>query len=71
MEEHLADPSFGLKQFSEGMNMTRKQFHRKLKALTNHTPTELIRTTRINRAAKLLEKVAGTVGEVAFMAGFN
>lgn len=71
MEEHMADLSFGVDQFSEEMNMSRIQFHRKLKAVTNHTPGELIRTTRIKRAAELLEKGAGTVGEVALMVGFN
>jgi AraC-like DNA-binding protein len=71
LEEHMPDLSFGVDQFSEEMNMSRIQFHRKLKALTNHTPAELIRTTRIKRAAELLEKGAGSVGEVAFMVGFN
>ena len=71
IEEHMSDLSFGVDQFSEELNMSRIQFHRKLKALTNHTPAELIRTTRIKRAAELLEKGAGTVGEIALMVGFN
>ena len=37
--------------------MIRIQFHRKLIALTNHTPAEVIRTTRIKRAAELLGNV--------------
>jgi signal transduction histidine kinase/ligand-binding sensor domain-containing protein/DNA-binding NarL/FixJ family response regulator len=71
MEEHMNDLMFGVEQFSEEVNMSRSQFHRKLKALTNHTPAELIRSTRIKRAAELLEKGAGSVGEVALMVGFN
>lgn len=71
IEDHMDDLTFGVDQFSEEMNMSRSQFHRKLKALINHTPAEFIRTTRIKRAAELLEKGAGTVGEVALMVGFN
>jgi AraC-like DNA-binding protein len=51
--------------------MSRSQLHRKLKALTNQSPNQIIRGMRLLRAKELLEKKAGNASEVAFMVGFS
>jgi signal transduction histidine kinase/ligand-binding sensor domain-containing protein/DNA-binding response OmpR family regulator len=71
MEEHMTDFSFGVEVFGESLNMSKMQLYRKLKALTDYTPSEFIRTMRMKRAAELLEKGAGNIGEVAYMVGYQ
>jgi AraC-like DNA-binding protein len=53
------------------MNMSRMQLHRKLKALTDHSPGEFIRVIRLRRAAALLKEKAGNIAEVAYDVGFT
>jgi len=71
VEEHMGDSDFDVGQFQEEMLMSRMQLFRKLKALTNHTPSEFIRNLRLKRAAKLIEKEFGNMAEVCYEVGFN
>jgi signal transduction histidine kinase/ligand-binding sensor domain-containing protein/DNA-binding response OmpR family regulator len=71
VEQHLADPDFDVEVFSRETGLSRVQLHRKLKALTDQSPGELIRTFRLRRAACLLARQHGNVSEVAFAVGFN
>jgi AraC-like DNA-binding protein len=47
------------------------QLYRKLKALTDQSPSEFIRTIRLKRAAALLGAKSGTITEIAYEVGFN
>ncbi|CAN5921824.1 hypothetical protein BH24BAC1_BH24BAC1_40630 [soil metagenome] len=71
VEQHLADPAFDVDVFSWETGMSRVHLHRKLKALTDQSPGELIRTFRLKRAASLLEQQHDNISEVAFAVGFN
>jgi transcriptional regulator GlxA family with amidase domain len=51
--------------------MSRSGLNIKLKALTNQSTHEFIRTIRLKRAAQLLKKAVGSVAEVAYSVGFN
>ena len=51
--------------------MSRMQLFRKLKALTDQTPSEFIRTIRLKRAAQLIKKKFGNVAEITYEVGFN
>jgi AraC-like DNA-binding protein len=51
--------------------MSTAQLYRKIKALTNFKPVDLIRHIRLERAAYLLRQQAGNVAEVAYQVGFN
>jgi transcriptional regulator GlxA family with amidase domain len=53
------------------MGMSRMQLFRKLKALVNQTPGELIRNLRLQRAAHLIKQNYGNVSEVTYEVGFN
>ncbi|MFC2101737.1 two-component regulator propeller domain-containing protein [Bacteroidota bacterium] len=71
VEENLSDFDFTVEKFGQEMAVSRVQLHRKLKALTAHSATEVIRTIRLEHAADLLKKGSGNVTEVAYDVGFN
>jgi AraC-like DNA-binding protein len=59
IERHMADEEFGVETLASDVAMSRAQLHRKLKALTNQSPNELIRSFRLHRAADLIAQDAG------------
>ena len=67
----LDDESFNVDQLSDDMGVSRTQLHRKLKALVNQSPGDLIRVARLQRALDLLTRNVATVSEVAYMVGFG
>lgn len=71
IEEHMADNTFGIEEFGREVGMSKTQLFRKLKALTNHSPGDFIRSMRLKRAAELLTQGAGSIGEIAFLVGFQ
>lgn len=52
------------------MGLGQSQFTRKIKALTNFTPVEIIRDVRVKLARKLLTTTDKTVSEIAYEVGF-
>ncbi len=71
IEEQLGEEEFGVESLSRALHMSRRQVHRKIKAISGETPTDLIRRVRLQRARQLLEQKAGTVSEIAFQVGFG
>ncbi len=67
----MDDESLSVESLAREVNMSRSQLHRKITALTDKTPTALLRSIRLQRARQLLEKKAGNTTEVAFMVGFS
>ena len=50
--------------------LSRTQLFRKCKALTEVSPVELLRNTRLQKAQQLLAEGKGSIAEVAFSVGF-
>ncbi len=71
LEENYWDSDFGVPKMQEAMAMSKTQLHRKLKALTNEAPGELLRNFRLKRAAQLLSQKADSVTQIAYKVGFN
>jgi transcriptional regulator GlxA family with amidase domain len=71
IEDNLGDFDFDVTAMTVEIGMSRMQLFRKLKALTNQTPSEFIRTIRLKRAAQLLKKNFGNVAEITYEVGFN
>ncbi len=71
LEENISNPDLGVEEIADQMGMSRVQVYRKIKALTNYSPVEIMRTTRLKRAAKLLSTTEKTVSEVAYEVGFS
>lgn len=68
---HISESEFGVETLAHEIFLSRTQLQRKLKAITNMTPSDFIRQLRLQRAKELLEKNAGTVAEIADQVGFN
>lgn len=71
IEERMNDPDFDVECLGREVGFSRSQLHRKLRALTHQSPTLLIRSIRLQRAAELLKQDAGSVAEVAYRVGFS
>ncbi|HEX8529465.1 MAG TPA: ATP-binding protein, partial [Cytophagales bacterium] len=71
IEAHLDDEQYSVERLGEDVGLSRAQLHRKLKALTNQTPGDLMRIIRLEQALALLKANVGTVAEVAYRVGFG
>ncbi len=71
VNNNLSDTDFDVNMFSSEMALSRTQLHRKIKALTDKTTSEFIRTIRLNKAAEMLRQKTDTVTQIAYETGFN
>lgn len=71
IESCFSDTDFTVGQLEYELGMSHMQLYRKLKALTNQSANEFIRTVRLNKAAHLLHTTSLNVSEVAYQVGFN
>ena len=71
VEKHHVHPGFSVDAFSENLNMSRMQLHRKLKALTGESPGEFLRRFRLERAKQLLSVRGAHISDVCFQVGYN
>ena len=71
IEGHMSDPDLSVEKLSDMMAMSRIHLHRKLKALTDQSASQFIRTIRLKRAKQLLAQKSATVTEIAYQVGFN
>lgn len=53
------------------MGLGRSQLYRKIKALTNYSPVELMRSLRLRQARSLLTSTDKTISEIAYEVGFS
>ncbi len=71
LEEQYANSDYAIPQMREELAMSNAQLHRKVKALTDQSPGELLRNFRLKRAAQILKQKGVYVTEVAYDVGFN
>jgi len=71
IQDNLADPDFTVEQLAEELGLTRRTLTRKTKSHVGQTPSELIRTTRVEHGARLLAETGETVSQIAYAVGFN
>lgn len=71
IQENITDNNFNVEKLSELVYMSRSSLHRKIKALSNLTPTDFIRLIRLRRAAEIILEGEYRVGEVCFLVGIN
>lgn len=68
---NIADTDLNVEHLAEMMNMSRPTLYRKIKALSDLTPNELINIARLKKAAELLMEGSYKVYEVAHIVGYN
>ena len=71
VQEHISDSDFSVETLAADMSMSRVQLYRKVKQLTGHTPVDIIRQSRLNRAKLLLSTTDLTISEVTYQVGFT
>ncbi|MGI6243460.1 MAG: substrate-binding domain-containing protein [Prevotella sp.] len=71
IQQNLHDSDLSVEHIGEEIGLSRVQLYRKVKALTGHSPVELLRTARLQRGKKLLETTDQTISEVAYAVGFT
>jgi signal transduction histidine kinase/CheY-like chemotaxis protein/AraC-like DNA-binding protein/ligand-binding sensor domain-containing protein len=69
--ENLAEPDLKGDKIGQHFGLSRTSLYRKLKALTNQSVTEFIRTQRLIKAAELLSIGELTISEIAYHTGFS
>ncbi|MEE9364427.1 MAG: two-component regulator propeller domain-containing protein [Cellulophaga sp.] len=71
VEQNMSNPEFNATSFVSEMNMSRSLVYNKLKALTDQSTSEFIRTIKLKKAGKLIQETKLTISEIAFELGFN
>lgn len=69
--DNITDLDLDVDQLSRLMNMSRPTLYRKIKALSDLTPNELINLSRLKKAAELLGEGKYRINEVAHMVGYS
>ena len=70
-QAEMGRPELSVDAVAAQMGMERSQFYRKIKALTNYAPVELMRRLRLQQGHALLLSTDKTIGEIAYEIGFS
>lgn len=71
VEARMSDSEVSVENLAADMNLSRVQLYRKVKAITDSSPVELLRTARLKRAYQLLVTTDKNISEVAYDVGFT
>lgn len=71
IEKDLSNSELSVEDLGEQMGLSRVQLYRKVKALTNYSPVELLRITRLKKASSLLAATDKTISEITYEVGFT
>jgi len=71
IEDNISNTDFRMENVYSQLGMGRTHFHNKMKAITNQTGGDFIRTVRLKRAAHLLKNHKIRVSDVCYDVGFN
>lgn len=69
--ENMDNSELSVESLGVRFGMSRVQLYRKVKNLTNYTPVEIIRITRLKKAQQLLASTDLTVAEITYQVGFT
>jgi len=71
LEKEFSNPEFQVASLAKELNLSRSYMARKLKKNSGLTPSELIKTYRMEKASLLLKEKSGNISEVAYAVGYN
>ena len=71
VEQHLNDKTFVIDHLAANLGISTSSLYRKLKVLTNQSPTEFVRYIRLKKAIRLMDEGNTNVDEIGYAVGFN
>ncbi|MCF3108245.1 response regulator [Niabella sp. CC-SYL272] len=71
IDAHLEDADFGVDKLSRKVGMSAPVLYKKLRALTNMSVNEFIKTRRFKKAAELILQKDLTINEVSYAVGYE
>ncbi|NRB53920.1 MAG: response regulator [Saprospiraceae bacterium] len=71
VQDRIDDPELSVNHLCKAAKLSNTQVNRKLKALTNKTPSQFIRSIRLQKALELLENSDLNISEIAYDVGFS
>ena len=71
INENIANCEFGKEEFAAAMNVSSSLLYKKIKTSTDQSPSDFIKTVKMNHALKLLQSGQYTVTEVSELSGFS
>ena len=69
--EHIQEEELDVELLAKYLNMSRPTFYRKIKAISNLTPNELINITKLKKAAALLEEGNLNISIISELVGYS
>ena len=71
VEKNIDNTDLEIVHLCRAVHLSHTQVYRKLKAITGKTPSQFIRSIRLNRAMKLLKESNFSISEIAYESGFK
>lgn len=71
IEQEIDNTSLGIRELMAAVHLSHSQLFRRLKELTGKSPTDYIRSVRLNKALGLLCGTRNNVSEIAYSIGFT
>ena len=71
IEQNLADPEFSIDQLVQKMGSSRTNLWRKVRELTDMTPTEFINIKKLEKARLMILFDVDTIKQISFDVGFR
>jgi len=71
VRENIANIEFGKDEFASSMNVSSSLLYKKVKSLTDQSPTDFIKLVRLDYALELLQSHKHTVTDVSELCGFG
>lgn len=71
VKAEMGNSDLNVDSLAAKMGLGRSQFYRKIKALTNYSPVELLRNLRLKRSREMLLTTDKSISEIAYEVGFS
>jgi signal transduction histidine kinase/DNA-binding response OmpR family regulator len=71
IKENISNPDLNVESLAAQLKLSRSQFYRKIKVLTNQTANEFLRNVRLQKAKQILERDNLSISEVCYKTGFS
>ena len=70
-ERQMSNPDLSVETLASELGFERTQLYRKIKAITNYSPVELMRNLRLRKARNLLTSSELSISEIGYEVGFS